>query len=65
MAMRENCSSNSRREMKARTATGRGQVAKFTLIQKGDLQGRSGLPGVGAERAESQLMAQFLSLVTG
>lgn len=51
--------------MKARTATGRGQVAKFTLIQKGDLQGRSRLPGVGAERAESQLMAQFLSLVTG
>lgn len=39
--------------MKARTATGRGQVAKFTLIQKGDLQGRSRLPGVGAERAVS------------
>lgn len=45
--------------MKARTATGRGQVAKFTLIQKGDLQGRSRLPGVGAERAVSANASVF------
>lgn len=30
-----------------------GEVAELTIVQKGELQGRGYLPGMGAERAES------------